>query len=313
MAREVTTNDEGLATGVSYIDTKTGRETQVRARIVVLAASACESARLLLNSKSARHPNGLANSSGQVGKNLTDTTGSNLSGQIPALESLPPYNEDGTGGMHIYMPWWLDNKKLDFPRGYHIEPYGGRGMPGAWFMGGIHALNGGGYGKGLKADYRRFYGSTVGFSGRGEMVANKDCYCELDPEVVDKWGIPVLRFHWKWSDYEVKQAKHMQETFHQIIEGMGGKVVGPVPGPADNYDLKVGGEIIHEAGTTRMGDSPATSVLDRNCQAHDCKNVFVADSGPFVSNAHKNMTWTILALSMRTSEHIAREFKKGSL
>ena len=145
------------------------------------------------------------------------------------------------------------------------------------------------------------------------MVPNKDSYCEVDPEVVDKWGIPVLRFHWKWSDYEIKQAKHMQETFRQIIEGMGGKVVGKQPGPESNYDLSVGGEIIHEAGTTRMGESPATSVLDKNCRAHDCKNVFVADSGPFVSNAHKNMTWTILALSMRTSEHIAGERRKGNL
>jgi choline dehydrogenase-like flavoprotein len=274
MAREVITSDEGLATGVSYVDTKTGRETQVRAKVVVLAASACESAR---------------------------------------LESLPPYTEDGTGGMHVYMPWWGDNKKLDFPRGYHIEPWGGRGMPGAWFMGGIQQLNGGGYGKGLKADYRRFYGSTVGFSGRGEMVPNKDCYCDVDPEVVDRWGIPVLRFHWKWSDYEIRQAKHMQDTFTEIIEHMGGKVLGKKHGPEDNYDLSEGGEIIHEAGTTRMGDSAATSVLDKNCQAHDCRNLFVADSGPFVSNAHKNMTWTILALSMRTSEHIAEELKKGSL
>ena len=313
MAREVTTDAEGLATGVSYVDTKTGREARVRARVVVLAASACESARILLNSKSTRHPSGLANSSGAVGHYLTDTTGSDLVGQIPALESLPPHNEDGVGGMHIYMPWWLDNQKLDFPRGYHIEPWGGRGMPGAGFMGGVHRLNGGGYGKGLKDDYRRLYGSIVGFSGRGEMIPSKDCYCELDPEVVDKWGIPVLRFHWKWSDYEINQARHMQHTFRQIIEGMGGKVVGRQPGPENNYDLSVGGEIIHEAGTTRMGRSPATSVLNEHGQAHDCKNVFVADSGPFVSNAHKNMTWTILALSMRTSEYVAEERRKGNL
>ncbi|HEX6739965.1 MAG TPA: GMC family oxidoreductase, partial [Vicinamibacteria bacterium] len=165
MAREVLTNSEGLATGVSYIDTATGREQQVRARIVVLAASACETARLLLNSKSTRHPDGLANSSGAVGRYLTDTTGSSLAGHIPALESLPSYNEDGAGGMHVYMPWWLDNRKLDFPRGYHIEPWGGRGQPGYGFMGGIHRLNGGGgYGKKLKDDYRRLYGSVVGFS-----------------------------------------------------------------------------------------------------------------------------------------------------
>jgi choline dehydrogenase-like flavoprotein len=215
--------------------------------------------------------------------------------------------------MHIYMPWWLDNQKLDFPRGYHIEPWGGRGMPGAGFMGGVHRLTGGGYGKGLKDDYRRLYGSTVGFSGRGEMIPSKECYCELDPEVVDKWGIPVLRFHWKWSDYEINQAKHMQQTFRQIIEDMGGKVVGRQPGPESNYDLSVGGEIIHEAGTTRMGRSAATSVLNEHGQAHDCKNVFVADSGPFVSNAHKNMTWTILALAMRTSKHIAQLRNQGDL
>ncbi len=313
MAREVLTNAEGLATGVSYVDTATGETREVRARIVVLAASACESARLLLNSKSARHPDGLANSSGAVGRYLTDTTGSSLSGQIPALESLPSCNEDGVGGMHVYMPWWLDNRKLDFPRGYHIEPYGGRGMPGLGFMDGIHLLQGGGYGKTLKDDYRRFYGSFVGFAGRGEMIPNKDSYCEIDPTVVDRYGIPVLRFHWKWSEYEFNQAKHMQQTFAQIIETMGGKVLNRPPRAPREHGLSVGGEIIHEAGTTRMGDSPQTSVLDKWCGAHDCKNLFVADSGPFVSNAHKNMTWTILALSMRTSEHIAEERRKGNL
>jgi len=313
MAREVLTNQEGRATGVSYVDTATGREQQVRAKIVVLAASACETARLLLNSRSARHPDGLANGSGAVGRYLTDTTGTSLMGQVPALEGLPPYNDDGAGGMHVYMPWWLDNRKLDFPRGYHIEPWGGRDMPGFGFLGGIHRFQGGGYGKKLKDDYRRLYGSFVGFSGRGEMVPNKDSYCELDPSVVDRWGIPVLRFHWKWSDYEIDQARHMQDTAAQIIEAMGGKVVGTKPARDVDYGLKAGGEIIHEAGTTRMGANPRTSVLDQWCQAHECKNLFVADSGPFVSNAHKNMTWTILALSMRTSEHIVNEVRKGNL
>jgi choline dehydrogenase-like flavoprotein len=313
MAREVLTGSEGLATGVSYIDTATGQERQVRARIVVLAASACESARLLLNSRSPRHPAGLANSSGVVGRYLTDTVGASLGGQVPVLEGLPPYNEDGIGGMHVYMPWWLDNRKLDFPRGYHIEVGGGRHMPGYGFMAGIHRVQGGGYGKKLKDDYRRLYGSLVGFAGRGEMIPNKDCYCEIDPVTVDRWGIPVLRFHWKWSDYEVNQARHMQRTFTQIIETMGGKVVGTPPGPAKDYGLHAGGEIIHEAGTTRMGRHPATSVLNPWCQAHDCRNLFVADSGPFVSNAHKNMTWTILALAMRTSEYIADQRRKGDL
>jgi choline dehydrogenase-like flavoprotein len=323
MAREVTVDEGGLASGVTYIDKATSRDNHVRARIVVLAASACESARILLNSTSSKFPQGLANSSGTVGKYLTDSTGASVRGFIPALMENIPHNEDGTGGMHLYTPWWLDSKKLDFPRGYHIEPGGGRRMPSAGFGGGIHnyatndpagrPLAFGGYGKQLKNDYRRLYGSTVGFAGRGEMVPNKDTYCEIDPSVVDKWGIPVLRFHFKWSDYEYKQAKHMQETFRSIIEEMGGTPMSPMPTAEEGYGIEAGGRIIHEAGVTRMGKDPSTSVLNANCQAHDVKNVFVADAGPFVSQADKNLTWTILALAMRTAEYIADERKKGTL
>ena len=323
MAREVTVDVNGLADGVTYIDTGTSRDNHVRARIVVLAASACESARLLLNSKSAKFPQGLANSSGTVGKYLTDSTGTSVRGIIPALMDGIPHNEDGTGGMHLYTPWWLDNRKLDFPRGYHIEPGGGRRMPSAGFSGSIHMYSTsdgtgkprafGGYGKGLKDDYRSTYGATVGFAGRGEMVPNKDSYCEIDPVAVDKWGIPVLRFHFKWSDYEYKQAKHMQETFRAIIEDMGGTPLTPMPTAEQGYDLAAGGRIIHEAGVTRMGNDPSTSVLNANCQAHDVRNLFVADAGGFVSQADKNLTWTILALAMRTSEYIADQRKGGRL
>jgi len=307
MAREVTTNDDGRATGVSYINTRDSREYQVRARIVVLAASACESARLLLNSKSRRFPNGLANSSGVVGRYLTDTTGLSVSGYIPKLANSVPHNEDGVGGMHLYMPWWLDNKSLDFPRGYHIELGGGRRMPAYGILGGIERFNGaGGYGKQLKDDYRRYYASQVNFSGRGEMIPNNDSYCEIDPNVVDRYGIPVLRFHFAFSEHEVRQAKHMQETFREIIHEMGGTPLTPMPTRNQGYGLANGGRIIHEVGTTRMGNDSATSVVNADCQAHDVKNLFIADGGPFVTNADKNVTWTILALSMRTSEYIAR-------
>src|SRR2546422_2578842 len=123
---------------------------------------------------SSRFPNGRANSSGFAGKYLPDTTATDMAGFIPRLADGVPHNEDGVGGMHLYMPWWLDNKKLDFPRGYHIEFGGGRDMPGYGIMGGIHRLNGGGYGKALKNDYRKYYGATIGFAGRGEMVPNKE-------------------------------------------------------------------------------------------------------------------------------------------
>lgn len=321
MAREVLTDDEGLATGVSYVDTQTLEEKQVRARIVVVAASACESARLLLNSKSPQHPNGLSNSSDVVGRYLTDSTGTDVVGIFPQLLNGVPHNEDGTGGAHLYIPWWLQREKKDFPRGYHLELWGGRRMPGYGFMGGIHQYNAifdedkraGGYGKQLKDDYRRFYGAMIGFAGRGEMIARRENYCEIDPNVVDKYGIPVLRFNVTWSDEELLQVKHMQETAREIIDAMGGTTVDSMPSKEDGYGIERPGRIIHEVGVTRMGNDPKTSAVNKYCQAHDAKNVFVADAGPFVSQAHKNPTWTILALSMRTAEHIVELRNRGEI
>lgn len=326
MAREVVTNADGIATGVSFVNKDDMQEYTVSAKVVVLAASSCESARLLLNSKSSRYSNGLANGSGLVGKYLHDSTGASMGGILPHLVGRKRYNEDGVGGMHVYTPWWLDNKNLDFPRGYHIEYGGGMTMPGYGFGFGMHNTNGkypgrdgkqkaaGGYGASLKDDYRYFYGATVGMSGRGEAVAREDNYCEIDPSTVDKYGIPVLRFRYKWSDYEIKQAKHMKETFREIIHKMGGVVTsGNDDGPHNDYGLLAPGRIIHEVGTTRMGNDPKKSVLNKFCQAHEVKNLFVVDGGPFVSQADKNPTWTILALSMRSSEYIIEELKKQNL
>ena len=306
MVREITAKS-GLATGVSYIDKTTGADEHIRAKIVVLAASACESARLLLNS-------GLSNSSGVVGKYLTDTTGTDVAGYVPRLADHVTHNEDGVGGMHVYMPWWVENKTLDFPRGYHIEPSGGVDMPEYGFMNDIMGhVSHAGYGKALKADYRRLYGATVNFAGRGEMIPNENSYCEIDPTVVDRWGIPVLRFHWQWTDHEYKQVKHMQETFRALIDAMGGEALSPMPTADEGYGIAAGGQIIHELGGVRMGRDPATSVVNAWCQSHEVKNLFCVDGGPFVSQADKNPTWTILALSMRTSDYIANQRKAGAL
>ena len=325
MVREVLTDKEGKATGVSYVHKPDMQEYQVMGRTVVLGASACESARLLLNSKSQRHPNGLANSSDVVGKYLHDSTGADMGGIIPELFDRKRYNEDGVGGMHVYTPWWLDNKKLDFPRGYHIEYGGGFGMPLYGFNWGIENLNGtykikdkqkeaGGYGASLKEDYRYFFGAHVGMAGRGEAVAKIEDYCEIDPSVVDKYGIPVLRFHTKYTDYEIKQAKHMKETFSEILHSMGAVITwGGDDTAANNYGLHAPGNIIHEAGTIRMGDDPKKSPLNKWAQAYDCKNLFNVDGGMFVSQGDKNITWTILALSMRTSEYIVDQLKKNEI
>lgn len=319
MVKTVTTNDEGLATGVSYINKEDNREYEMKSRIVVLGASACSSARILLNSKSTQHPNGLGNSSDHVGRYLHDSTGAGLGAFVPALMDRKIYNEDGVGGMHVYSPWWGDNSKLDFPRGYHVEVWGGMGMPSYGFGFNVDAMNKyiggdvGGYGTKLREDVKRFFGAYVGMSGRGEAIARYDNRCTIDPNVVDKYGIPVLKFDYKWSDYERLQAKHMTETFAEIIDNMGGILMGDLPGKDKDYGLLAPGQIIHEVGTTRMGDDPKTSVTNKWQQLHDAKNVYVVDAGPFTSQADKNCTWTIMALSMRASEHIVEEFKKKNI
>jgi choline dehydrogenase-like flavoprotein len=315
MVRAVTVDDNGKATGVSYIDRQTRQEYTVKARVVVLAASSAESVRILLNSKSARFPNGLANSSGLVGKYIMDTVGARLGGQIPALENLPVHNEDGAGGNHVYVPWWLYKEqhagKLGFARGYHIEFGSGRRMPGMGATGGLESINGGNYGKQFKEDARRYYGSFMGFAGRGEMIPNEDSFCELDPTVKDKWGIPVLRFHWKWSEHETRQAAHMQKTFVEMIEAMGGKAGKPdATGAAA---IEPGGKIIHEVGGTIMGADPKKSVTNQWCQTWDVKNLFVTDGGAFCSNADKNPTLTIMALAWRSSDYLLEEMRKGNL
>jgi choline dehydrogenase-like flavoprotein len=319
MVKNVTTDSEGLATGVSYINKEDRREYQLRGKVVVLGASACSTARILMNSKSKEHPNGLGNSSDHVGRYLHDSTGASMSAFVPALMDRKIYNEDGVGGMHVYSPWWGDNKKLDFPRGYHIEVWGGMGMPSYGFGYNVDAMNKyvggqvGGYGDKLRDDVKRFYGAFVGMAGRGESIARYENRCEIDPNVVDKFGIPVLRFDYKWSDYEYNQAKHMMDTFEEIIGNMGGVLLGDKPGKDRNYGLLAPGEIIHEVGTTRMGDDAKTSVTNKWQQLHDAKNVYVVDAGVFSSQADKNCTWTIMALSMRASEHIVGELKKMNI
>ena len=318
MVREVTLNAKGLADGVVYIDKTTGRECRAKARVVVLGASACESVRVLLNSKSVRFPQGLANSSGLLGKYIMDSVAAGLSGQIPMMEGLPPHNEDGAGGAHCYAPWTRYKEqlagKLGFPRGYHIEFGGGRGLPNVATGTGLENFTRGNYGRKFKEDARRYYGSVIYFSGRGEMVPNDGSYCELDSAVKDRWGIPVLRFSWQWSEYELKQAEHMTQTFSDIIAALGGKVLGPADARqrTGRQMIEKGGRVIHEVGGAMMGADPKRSVTNRWSQTWDVPNLYVTDGATFPGNADKNPTITIMALAWRAGEHMLAEMKKGS-
>jgi choline dehydrogenase-like flavoprotein len=316
MVYEVTLGRDGRANGVNFVDRISGRQRHAAARVVVLAASACESVRILLNSKSARFPDGLANSSGKVGHYLMDTVGSSLGGQIPLLENLPPLNEDAADGHQLYVPWWLYREqqagKLGFARGYHIEFGGGRQMPGYGTGAGLEWLTGGSYGAKFKQDVRRYYGSFVWFSGRGEMIPNDNSFCEIDSSVKDKWGIPVLRFHWQWSDHERRQAAHMQKTFADIIDAMGGRTRSPIK--TDGAEaIAPGGSIIHEVGGAIMGSDPKTSVTNSWGQTWDVNNLFINDGAVFASNADKNPTLTIMALAWRGSDHILQRMRRKEL
>ena len=316
MVRKVALGKNGLASGVSYIDRLTGKTARATARVVVLAASSCETVRILLNSKSAQFPQGIANSSGKVGRYLMDTVGSSVAGQIPLLENLPPHNEDGANGGHMYAPWWLYKEqlagKLGFARGYHVEFGGGRQMPSLGTGAGLEWLTGGSYGRRFKEDVRRYYGSFVRFDGRGEMIPNDHSYCEIDPAAKDKWGIPVLRFHWKWSEHETRQAAHMQKTFAEIIAAMGGRVNGEVLTDGAKA-IAAGGSIIHEVGGAIMGTDAKNSVTNRWGQTWDVKNLSITDGALFPSNADKNPTLTIMAMAWRAADHILDRMHRKEL
>lgn len=308
MVKSVAVDDAHKVTGVTYVDRATGQAVEVAARAVVLAASACESARILLNSKSAAFPRGLANSSGQVGRNLMDSTGLGMSAHFPGLEGRPRYNEDGNTSNHMFIPWWGHDAQargeLNFARGYHFEFGGGFQAPGM-SVGQIAQ----GYGLAMKRQLEQRYGSYIGFSLRGEMLPNERCYMEIDEQVKDKWGIPVAKFHWQWSQQELNQAEHGMDTIEQIVDKAGGRLLTERETPESM--LKKGGEIIHEVGTTRMGNSAKTSVTNEFGQTWDSANLFIMDGGVFASNPHKNCTLTLMTLAMRNAEHMAKALDRG--
>ena len=313
----VETGADGTATGVTFVDTQTGKEGAIRARAVVLAASACATAQILLTSGRNGSKDGLANSSGQVGRNLTDTPGLRVTGHFPDLEHRPRYDEFGANMDHVYMPWWgyeaQKAGRMDFPRGYHIEV--GQGMreaPAMWnadFYGKRNGFNG--YGERLREEMRKYWGSFVYLDGRGEQVASDDCYCELDDTTKNKWGYPVLKFNWRWSDYEYNQIRHMQESFTAIIERAGGTVVSGLGDPEDV--MSPGGGMVHEVGTTRMGNDPATNVCNSYGQTWDVPNLYVMDGGVLPTNPHKNPTLHIMALAYRNSEDLARRLQQREI
>jgi choline dehydrogenase-like flavoprotein len=291
--------DTGKARGVRYIDRVTKQEGEALAKVVVLSASAFESARILLNSTSRQYPNGLANSSGQVGRNIVDQVQCSGGGFLPQLYDLESMNTDSYGG-GAYMPRFNRpyQKSLGYIRGFGIQSGSGRGIASRFP----------GFGPSLKKAIRSRYMARIGFGTFGERLANPDTYLEIDPSgEKDVYGIPIVRIHAKTGDNEKKMFKDMQNQLRMLLEACKAEDI------TITQEMWPPGWAEHEVGTCRMGKNPKTSVTNAFGQTHDVKNLFVADGGLFTQSSEKSPTVTIMALSLRESDYLVDEFKRGNL
>jgi choline dehydrogenase-like flavoprotein len=316
MVHRVDVDARGRACGVTYIDRKTGAEHRVRSRAVMLGASALESTRILMMSRSAAHPDGLGNGSGALGRYLTDTPGTSVVAQFPALEALPPFADEGTSLCHVYSPWWLAGRhasaNLDFSRGYHIEYYGGRALPDADAMEMLASLSEGQSGRALKVALKRQFGTFAYLVGRGEMLPRARNRVELDSGVKDRFGLPVLKFHFEWDDQALRQVAHMRRTLVDLVQAAGGRVLGDAS-LDPTRTISTPGKVIHELGTARMSARPTDGVLDKHGRCWEVPGLYVIDGAAFTSNPEKNPTLTILALAWRASDRVASEMLRRSL
>jgi choline dehydrogenase-like flavoprotein len=298
----------GKAKGIAFVDRETREEYEAFGKIIIIAASTLESTRILLNSKSRQHPKGLGNSSGVLGHYLVDHFGGiGASGYFKVFIGRDPVNEDGKNS-GLLVPRFRniskETKQQRFIRGYGFECGSGAGL----FPGYAKSALMTGFGSDFKARVRSFYTVGVGMTTRAEMLSRFENYVEIDPGgVVDAWGIPVLKIHCQHSDNEREMALDAAETSAEILEAAGAEVI------QRGGNLSTPGRIIHELCTARMGENPKTSVLNKFNQCWDAKNVFVTDGAAFVGSACQNPTLTILALTMRSCDYMADEYKRNNI
>lgn len=295
----------GQASGVSVVDRVTYQELEFKGKVIIVAGSTLESTRLLLNSKSRQHPNGLGNSSGALGHYLVDHFGGISGvGLFHTLAGKEPQNDDGkASGLFIPRFRNLDakTKHSKFIRGYGFEC-----SAGAYQSPGANRFPG--FGKEFKDTVKKWYTSPVYMTTRANMLSRFENFVEIDPGgVVDAWGIPVLRIHIQHSDNEREMAKDAAACIEETLKASGAEII------SSGGRMTAPGKIIHELGTCRMGADPKVSVLNKWNQSHDVKNVFVTDGAAFVGAANQNPTLTIMALTMRACDYIADEMKRGNL
>ena len=293
VVREISTDkNTGQPDGCHFVDRLTHREMHVKARVVVLAAGTLESTRLLLNSK-------IANSSGLVGRYLMDQIyGAGVICSVP--EARGKGTKELMGGSAIVPRFRnIDAKSDSFLRGYALNVTSSRGP--------VHARNFAVYGAELERKLEEYYGSAIHMTIMGEVLGRYENHARINKDKVDAWGIPVLHVETKYTDNEFNMAKDAVNVCCAVAEAAGFEVLSKnaVPNPP--------GYSIHEVGTCRMGDDPKRSVLNKWCQSHDHKNLFVVDGASFTSAGWQNPTMTILSLSMRASEYLASEIKKQNI
>lgn len=288
------------ARGVLYVDRNARRIKEVQGRVVILCAQALESVRILLNSATPEYAAGLANSSGALGHYLMDHVfGVSVAGELADLPAQPnpngPHRPDG-----IYVIRFRNTHRGPRSKNF-LRGYGYQGGALAHFN--FHAPGFGGAFKSRVLDPV----TTVGLSGFGECLARWENHVELDPAIVDTYGIPVLRIHARHGANELAMAKDIVESGMEILAAAGARNVTTQPTPASP------GAAIHEVGVARMGENPRTSVLNAFQQTHDIPNLFVMDGSGFPSSACQNPTLTIMALCVRSCDYLVGEMKRGNL
>lgn len=287
-------------TGVRVIDSNSRATMEFKAKVIFLCASTLESTRILLNSSTPEFPNGLANSSGELGHNLMDhITAAGGEGIIPGNEDRIEIGRRPNG---IYVPRFrnVSSKHSGFLRGYGFQ---GRGTRDGWKRGILET----GFGAQFKKAVSQPGPWRFTFYGFGETLPNHENFVEIDKQKVDAWGVPVLKIHYSWSANELAIKKDMTITAAEMLAAAGGKHIETI------YDDAPPGLGIHEMGTARMGRDPKTSVLNAYNQAHDMKNLFVTDGGAMVSSSCVNPSLTYMALTARACDYAVQQMKKGEL
>jgi choline dehydrogenase-like flavoprotein len=299
-------DDRGRAEGVQYFDRKTGTERRAYGKVVVMGASAVDTTRILLNSTSERHPNGIGNGSDVIGRYLCEQIRVHVSGFLPPLYGRPAQHDQGIGGEHIYMPRFTHTRQnLGFLRGYQMQFWGTGCLPANLPMIGRELP---GFGADLKGQIKRHYPAWVELHPFGETLPYARNRITVDRSTPDRYGLPMLRIDYEIGDNERKMAAHIYDTLDEI-----GHAAGIEWAHFTRGELDSNGSAIHEHGCCRMGDDPKRSALNKWNQMHEVPNVFVMDGSAFTSASEKNPTLTILALSWRASDYLADLVRKGDL